>query len=338
MAIPTEMALTHSRFFTSPAAGEVIDCMRRASKIYVTAHIIPDGDTIGSALGLYWALVQLGKQVRVACADPVPDSFTFLPGYDLIKPQKPSGDELIVMLDSSDLQRLGSLYDGALYRERPLINIDHHVTNLRFGTLNWIEPRAASTAEIVVEVAQALGAAINQHVAVCLLTGIATDTLAFRTANTTPELMETVAQLMRAGAPLNLIIERTFNTRELSDIKLQGMIFASLHVEDGLIWSDNTLAMRNLAGAGDAAGSGTGTALLAARTANVSIIFVEKQPHRVEVSFRSRPGYDISPIAFALGGGGHPQAAGCTLSMSLAEAHETVLPKVRALLSTSAKP
>ncbi len=324
--------MSSTRFLTSPVAREVIDCIQRAPNIYITAHVIPDGDTIGSALGLYWALVQLGKQLRVACADPVPESFSFLPGHELIKAQKPRDDELLLILDSSDVQRLGSLYDEAMYANRPLINIDHHVTNVKFGTLNWIEPRAASTAEIMVELVQALGATLDHNVALCLLTGITTDTLTFRTSNTTPELMETAAQLMRAGAPLNLIIERTFNTRDLSDIKLQGMMYANLHVEDGMIWSDNTMAMRREAGANESSGSGSGTALLAAKTAKVSIIFIEKEPQRVEVSFRSRPGYNISSIAFALGGGGHPQAAGCTLNVNLDTAHEMVLPKVRAVL------
>jgi len=120
MALPIHVELTHVRFLSSPPAGEVVDRLRRAAKIYVTAHILPDGDTIGSALGLYWTLVSLGKQVRVACADPVPESFTFLPGHELIKPQKPNDDELIVVLDSSDLQRLGHVYDAVLYRDRPL--------------------------------------------------------------------------------------------------------------------------------------------------------------------------------------------------------------------------
>src|SRR5262249_19071421 len=138
---------------------------------------------------------QLGKTVRIACADPVPDVFRFLPGYDLIKAQKPTADELLVILDSSDLQRLGSIYDADLYANRMVINIYHHVTNVRFGTLNWIEPTAASTAEIIHELLIATGAPLDPAIATCLLTGIVTDTLAFRTAGTTADLMEAAAQL-----------------------------------------------------------------------------------------------------------------------------------------------
>lgn len=324
-----------TRFLDSPAARETIHLIRSASKIYVTAHITPDGDTIGSALGLYWGLTQIGRQVRVACADPVPDIYQFLPGAELIKARKPVADELVIIPDSSDLQRLGSIYDETLYQLRPLVNIDHHVTNVRFGTVNWIEPRAASTAEIVFELWQALDLCLDVNSSTCLLTGIATDTLGFRTTATTPELMEVAAQLMRAGAPLSQIIEKTYNTRELSDLLLQGRILANLHVEDGLIWSDNTIQMRREAGASESSGRGMGNMLLSAKTARVSVMFIEKEKGKVEISFRARPGYDISGIAFALGGGGHPQAAGCTLETSLADAHEKVLPPLRALLQSA---
>ncbi len=326
--------MTSTRFIASQAAREAIHFIQAAPKVYLTVHIVPDGDSVGSALGLYWGLLQLSKQVRVACADPLPDSFVFLPGSDIIKAHKPASDELIVILDSSDLQRLGSIYELERYQNRPLINIDHHVTNVRFGSVNWIEPKAASTAEIIVDLLSALGVALNADMATCLLTGIATDTLTFRTSSTTPELMETAAQLMRAGAPLSAIIEKTFNTRELSDLQLQGAIVANMHVENGLIWSDNTRQMRREAGAHESGGSGTGTLLLSAKSARISVIFIERDKHKVEVSFRTRPGYDISSIAFSLGGGGHPQAAGCTLNVSLDEAHQMVLPAVRALLNS----
>src|SRR5438105_3763782 len=162
------------RFTTSATATETVLLIGRARKLFVTAHIAPDGDTIGSALGLYWALTHLGKTVRLACAEPVPESFNFLPGAGLFHALVPEPDELVVVPDSSDPQRLGNVYVPEVYRGRPIINIDHHVTNIRFGTINWIETTAASTAEIVYELVQALGAKLDRNVAVCLLTGIVT--------------------------------------------------------------------------------------------------------------------------------------------------------------------
>ena len=322
------------RFLTSPAAGEAIAAIAAAPRLYVTAHITPDGDTVGSALGLYWALTGLGKHVRVACADPVPDIYQFLPGSELIRALKPQADELLVIPDSSDLSRLGALYDSTLFANRTLINIDHHVTNVRFGSINWIEPRAASTAEIMVEMCDGLNAPIDERIATCLLTGIATDTLVFRTSSTTPELLEVAARLVRTGAPLTRIVEETFNTRNASDLSLQGKILANMLCEDGLVWADNTVAMRREAGASENGSSGIGTLLLSTRGARVSVVFIEKGENVVEVSFRSRPGCDISRIAFGFGGGGHPQAAGCTLQDTLSGAHERVLPAVRELLKS----
>ncbi len=324
-----------TRFVGSAAAQEAISLIRAATQCYITAHITPDGDAIGSALGLYWALAGLGKTVRVACADPAPDTFDFLPGVDVIRRQKPAAGELLLLLDSSDLGRLGALYDKPLYRDRPVVNIDHHVTNVCFGTVNWIEPSAASTAEIISELVVALGAPLDVRIATCLLTGMTTDTLGFRTSSTTPALMETAAQLMRAGAPLCQIIEQTFNTRDLSDLRLQGHVLAAMQVEDGLIWSDCTLQMRRESGSTENGSGGLANTLLSVRGAKVAVMFIEKEREKVEISFRARPGYDISGVAFSFGGGGHPQAAGCTLTASMADAHAQVLSRMRATLQPS---
>jgi phosphoesterase RecJ-like protein len=321
-----------NRFTDNAAAQETLSLIRAATHCYITAHVVPDGDAVGSALGLYWALVQMGKSVRVACADPVPATFDFLPGVELIRRQKPADGELLLLLDASDTERLGALYDEPLYRNRAVVNIDHHVTNVRFGTVNWVEPRAASTAEIVYDLVTALGAPLDVRVATCLLTGMTTDTLGFRTASTTPELMDTVGTLMRAGAPLGQIIERTFNTRELSDLRLQGQVLAAMQVEDGLIWSDCTLQMRRMSGSSENGSSGLANTLLSVRGAKVAVMFIEKEHAKVEISLRARPGYDISGVAFGLGGGGHPQAAGCTLTASIEDAHEMVLSRVRETL------
>lgn len=321
-----------NRFTGNAAAQEAIGLIRAATHCYITAHIMPDGDAVGSALGLYWALAGLGKTVRVACADPVPNSLDFLPGVELIRRQKPAEGELLLLLDASDVERLGALYDEPMYRNRAVVNIDHHVTNVRFGTVNWIEPTAASTAEIVYDLVTALGAPLDLRVATCLLTGMTTDTLGFRTSSTTPELMDTVSTLMRAGAPLSQIIERTFNTRELPDLRLQGHVLAVMQVEDGLIWSDCTLQMRRASGSTENGSSGLANTLLSVRGAKVAVMFIEKEHAKVEVSFRARPGFDVSGVAFGLGGGGHPQAAGATLTASIEDAHEMVLSRVRETL------
>ncbi|MBI5877816.1 MAG: bifunctional oligoribonuclease/PAP phosphatase NrnA [Chloroflexi bacterium] len=321
-----------TRFVDNITAREALDLIRNAGRCYISAHVAPDGDALGSALGLYWALTQMGKTVRVACADPVPEMFDYLPGAHIVRRQKPDADELLLLLDSSDLQRLGSLYDETLFRDRPIVNIDHHVTNVRFGTVNWVEPAAASTAEIITELVRALDAPLDPRVATCLLTGMATDTLGFRTSSTSPALMETAAELMRAGAPLSEIIERSFNTRDLSDLRLQGHVLAAMQVEDGVIWSDCTLQMRRESGSTENGSGGLANMLLSVRGAKVAVMFIEKDREKVEISLRARPGHNISGVAFNLGGGGHPQAAGATLSLSMADAHHKVLPLVRAAL------
>jgi len=307
-----------------------VDALRAAQRPFIIAHIAPDGDCLGAALGLYWGLRQLGKQPTVACGDAVPGSFAFLPGSEvLVHAAPPNHHDLILAIDASDLARLGTIYDPAVFGERPLVNIDHHVTNQYFGNVNWVEPSAASTSEMIYMLLSALGVAFDPVIATCLLTGIVTDTLGFRTTSTKPELLEIAAALMRAGASLTSIIERAFNTKTLASLRLWGKVLERLQTEGEIIWSENTRAMRQECGAALGDASGAVGFLLGAREAHVSVLFVERDDGDIEVGIRARPGHDISQVALNLGGGGHPQAAGCVLKGDLTQIKARVLDEIR---------
>ena len=159
----------------------VVRFIRNARRVIVITHVSPDGDAIGSILGLGWALRWLGKEYTLACADPVPKRFTYLPGSEAIvtgpepvlSPAEVSEYDLVISLDCGDLERLGAAYEESL-ADLPLINIDHHVTNTHFGTVNWIDTGAASAAEMVLGLAENLRDRIYEHVVPRLATGIAT--------------------------------------------------------------------------------------------------------------------------------------------------------------------
>jgi phosphoesterase RecJ-like protein len=299
---------------------------------------MPDGDAIGSLLGLGWALHKLGKEHTLTCADPVPASFAYLPGSEAIVTHPEGSYDLIISLDCSDLKRLGSAYDQDSLRGVLVINIDHHVTNVGFGSINWVDPSSASTAQMVLKLIERLKVPLDPTIATCLLNGIVTDTHGFRTPSTTPAALEAATILMTAGASLSEITERVFNRRPLAVICLWGKALSGIQLDGRIIWTEISQAMKHECGLSSDSDDGLASFLTSANEADVGIVFTEKDDGTIDVSMRSVPDIDISGVAIRLGGGGHPQAAGCNLSNSLAEARERVLAELRrSLLEQTAR-
>ena len=217
------------------------------------SHISPDGDAIGSLLGFGWVLrsanpngfTQSAGTLTLACADPVPAQFQWLPGASEIISAPPAGPwDVVVGLDASDGACLGSPFRPADFGAAPIVVIDHHVTNLRFGTLNYVDPSAVATSQIVVDLADALGAPIGQEAATCLLTGLVMDTLGFRTSNVTPQVMAVAMRLMEAGANLAEITERSLNHKPLNTLRLWGQALANVQINGRVVWASITRQMR----------------------------------------------------------------------------------------------
>jgi phosphoesterase RecJ-like protein len=320
----------------SQTAAQLI---RQARSILVICHVMPDGDAIGSLLGLAWALHKLGKEYTLACADPVPDSFVYLPGSEAIVAYPEGNYDLVISLDCSDLKRLGAAYDQNSLRGVPIINIDHHVTNVGFGSVNWVDPNSAATAQMVLTLIERLGVPLDPTIATCLLNGIVTDTRGFRTSNTTPAVMEAATRLMKAGASLPEVTEQVFNRRPLALIRLWGRALSAAQLDGRIIWTEINQTMKHECGLSSDSDDGLVSFLTSACEADVGIVFTEKDDGTIDVSIRSMPGIDISNVAMRLGGGGHPQAAGCNLNSSLGEARERVLAELRhSLLEQTARP
>jgi phosphoesterase RecJ-like protein len=305
--------------------------LKRARRVLAICHIAPDGDAIGSLLGLGWILRALpsrhSRSVTLACADGVPPQFSFLPGAEEIVTDPPSQEwDAVIAVDSSDERRLGNCFRRDEYTDAAVIVLDHHVTNLNFGTLNLVDVNAAATAQVVAMVADALRVPIRSEAAVCLLTGLVTDTLSFRTSNVTPEVLRLAARLMDAGAVLSEITERALNQKPLNVMRLWGLALADLRQERKVVWALITREMRARAAAADTGDGGLASFLISAPEAEVAAVFSEKPDGQVEIGLRARNGHDVADLALALGGGGHPQAAGCTIPGPLADAEARVLP------------
>lgn len=314
---------------TNPERDAVAEALCQARRVLIFSHVNPDGDAFGSALGLMWGLRALGKTATVSIPDPVPFNYRFLPGWSEIAPRAPVDEDLIATLDGSDPERFGAGFSPATVGSRPVIVIDHHVTNSLFGTINWVDPTYAACAEMIYELLQTLEVPITQEIAICLLAGIATDTMGFSTDHTTPDAVQAASELMRAGGNLPFILKQVYGTRVLADTRLRGRILTTLQVEGHLAWVENRRADRLAVGASEENGGGIATFVLGTEGITIAALFVERDDGTTKVSLRSEPGWDVAQVAAALGGGGHPQAAGVTLPLPLAEAEALVLHHLR---------
>ncbi len=302
-----------------------------AQSVYVACHIMPDGDAIGSLLGLGLALRQLGKDCTMACADPVPARFDFLSGVSDIVDRPPDQEQVIVSVDCSDTERLGDLFEPALFGTRTVINIDHHITNIRFGNVNVVRD-LPSTAEIVYALIRPMGVNIGRDIASALLTGLVTDTRCFRTGNVTHRQLRTAISLMNAGASLTEITELVFNREPIARICLWGQALANVQTRGRIIWTQVDRKMIRKCGASPDDGSGLVSFLASAMGVDVAVVFREQDDGRIEASMRAGPGWDVASVALQLGGGGHPRAAGCVVSGELGSVRERVLAAIASAL------
>lgn len=304
--------------------------LRRANNILAITHVSPDGDAIGSLLAFTLAMRSLGKFVLPTCQDFPPQRFDYLNGFRDIKQSAQGEFDLIVGLDSSDLQRLGNVFTPAKHAKLPFIVFDHHITNTGYGTVNLVEPGLASTAEVVIKLLRRMNIPITPDIASALMTGVITDTLAFRTSNTTPDTLASAMEMMRCGANMQDITQRALVARTWDSLRTLGTGITRTHIEERVAYATIPKKLRKELNVKEDRGDGglVGT-LITAYEVDVAAVFVEVNSGEIEIGMRGKPGYDVSQVALELGGGGHPAAAGCTLPGPMRDAVSRVLPRLK---------
>ena len=307
--------------------------LRQAQSIAVLSHIRPDGDAAGSLLGLCGMLTALGKQVFPVLADGLPERFAFLPGAEHVRQALPPGADLTVAVDCSSPARLGFALD-ALPGELGL-NLDHHATNTRFATLNLVDVQAAATAEVLHALALHGRLPLEAGAATCLLAGLVSDTIGFRTDNVTPDVLRRAADLAAAGTPLPEVYDRTLNRRSLAEALYWGRGLSGLQWEPGLAWVSLSLDDRRRSGYPGDDDADLINLLTTLAGAEIAVVFVEQTDGRIKVSWRSRSARDVARLAQSFGGGGHEQAAGAILEGDLARVTSEVLAATRAALHSA---
>ncbi len=292
-----------------------------AENIIITAHVNPDGDAIGSSLGLMHGLRAAGRKAIVVLDDDVPDMFSVLPGYETI--QRITEDQtlscdLLVVLDAS-LDRLGRVPE--LVKRNTVLNIDHHISNDDGAEFLYLDAARAATAEIICQLFKQLQWSVSLNAAWCLYTGIATDCGFFRYSNTTPLTMYLAAALLETGVQPNIISEaleqKSYSLVQSMATAMQTIELSSQgHVAGMFLDQALTAAMDSTEGFIDM--------IRVIEGVDVAVLLKCVEENVCRVSMRSK-GVDVSQIAMQFGGGGHVRAAGCTLHMPFEESKQAIL-------------
>ncbi|MFN8435602.1 MAG: DHH family phosphoesterase [Anaerolineales bacterium] len=316
---------------TDQISGDIKNRLADAKKVVIASHVRPDGDAIGSLLGLGLALIEAGKTVEMILVDGAPSSFRFLEGSELIK-KEPSGDhDTFITVDCADFKRTGKIFENF---GQPDINIDHHKTNEKFGKLNLIEAEEVATAAILTKHLPTWGLKITKPVAAALLTGILTDTLGFRTSNVTPEALRQAATLMESGVDLPEIYMQSLVRKSFPAAKYWGAGLSSLESKDGIVWGTLTLEDRKSASYSGNDDADLINMISAIEGHKVGMVFVQQTDNKVKISWRAlQAGIDVSPIAKHFNGGGHAAAAGADIEGSLADIKKDALNVTKKLLN-----
>jgi phosphoesterase RecJ-like protein len=329
---PSRAALSHAA--NSPLASvesvsiaAILDVLRRGQRFLVCSHAQPDGDSVGSMLALGMVLEQMGKRADLVAADRIPAHYRRLPGADAVQTMsRVHGHyDAVILLESDSLERTKLFGLEDFYQ----INIDHHISGQEFADLNWIDHRAVSAGEMVYRLAQAAGARLTPQMAECLYITVLTDTGGFCYGALRESTFALARELVLAGADPVAIAQEVYFSAPASKLLLLGAALNRLSCENHLAWLWVTHADTLLSHATDDDSDGIVDYALGVEGVQAAFFLRELPEGRIRVSLRSKGKINVAAIAELLGGGGHENAAGCTLDGPLARACDEVLAHLR---------
>jgi phosphoesterase RecJ-like protein len=301
---------------------ELIDSKRRFA---ITSHVRPDGDSLGSSLGLYWLLRALDKDPEVIMRDEVPPAYRKLPGAKDVRiaAAVDTSYDAVFVIECSDVSRPG-LID---LENQFVVNIDHHSTTALFGTINWIDSTASAVGEMIYNLCKAIGVRVTKEIAECVYTALVTDTGSFHYSNTSERTFKVASELVRAGVKPAKISQAVFSNYPWSKIELLGAVLATAkHDSSGRVaWIRQTLEMQARTGACEEDSDGFVNYPLSVGCVEAVAFLKESAPGVYRTSLRSKGDVNVAKVAEKLSGGGHRNAAGCTLHGTWEEAEQAIV-------------
>ena len=316
-----------------PPAG-LIDALRGGTRFVLSSHARPDGDSIGSQLALAHALDTLGKLVRIVNRDALPAYLATLPGADRIEVADALPADVAGSFDAAVILECGSLERTEVrgLDRQPILNIDHHAGNAMYGAINWFDTSAAACAELVHDLIAALGVELTPAIGEALYAGILTDTGGFRHANITARTFDICRHIAACGVDVARVASDVYQSSTLGKLRLTGRLLDAMRLEGGgrvaLLEVDDTLLRETGCPADDL--DGVINLPLAARDV-AAVIMVKTLDGVTRISLRSKGTVDVRSVAAAFGGGGHRNAAGCSLDAPSAQTAVVVTQTVAAV-------
>ena len=314
---------------TTDTLKQVAIELEKVPEAALFSHVYPDGDSLGSMLALGLALEGLGKKIYLYNAGPIPESLKFLPGVDRIIDLLPQElPETIILIDCAEFDRVE--FNG-LSRDdlsgKKVLNIDHHISNDYFGTINWVDSEAAATGEMIYRLVRKLGVKICKDIAVNLYTAIITDTGRFSFSNTTPKSFKIAAELVKTGIDLVHINNILFEEKSLAQTRLLYKALSNLELLHGGTIAIITLSKNDFetSGAEESLSEGLVNYARNIEKVEAAALLKEIDYADIKVSFRSNSWLDVNKVAQKLGGGGHVRASGCTINLPFEEAKQKVI-------------
>jgi phosphoesterase RecJ-like protein len=307
--------------------AEVLNQIGRRNRFVLTSHARPDGDAIGSVLACIQILRSMGKHADIFLYDAVPQIYRPLPFSNLVQqvPRIPEDYEAAIILECDSIQR--TRLEGL--ERKYLINIDHHLSAKPFANVNWIDPHACATAEMIFRLARQAGVKISADIATCLYTAVLTDTGSFAYMGTTERTFALAQELVRAGANPVRIAQGVYFSNPTSKMRLLGAALSHLHRDGALAWMYITRDDIDRSGAIDEDCEGLVNYALAIEGIEVAAFLRETNDGRFRVSLRSKGAINVSKIAEMFGGGGHECASGFAMDGPLSVAAERILAQLR---------
>jgi len=294
----------------------IIEGIRESRTICIAGHIRPDGDCVGSQIGLALALQNEGKKVTCWNEDPIPEKYEFLDPAGLFqKPRRGLKFDCVIATDAASFERLGTVCKCVTQRQL-LINIDHHESNTRYGDLNWVSAREPSTGELIFRLLKIAKWPITKRIADNLFTAVSTDTGSFQYATTRPGTYHVAGELVRRGANLAKICDEVYESYPLSRVRLLRHIYNHFRLthqdQIAYVWLKKADFAR--AGADSSESEGLIDHIRAIAPVVIACVFEEIEPELTRISLRSKSDrVSVNDIAAQFGGGGHPAAAGARI-------------------------
>ena len=313
---------------TRPEISAIVDAIRTRRRFVLSSHVRPDGDSIGSQLAMAYALRALGKQVEVINADPAPPPLMAFPGVPDVRiaPHADGEFDAAIIMECGDLTRTGVSGLERFF----VVNIDHHPGNSGYGQINWFDSSAAACGEMVFDIVRALGVSLTVEMATHVYLAILTDTGSFHYSSISPRTFDICREALEAGVDPVLVARQVYDSNNMGRLKLFGAVLSAMQIDQtgriAIIYVDHEMA--RAAGGTYEDTEGLVNLPLTVKEIQAAVFFKQEEGDEYRVSMRSKGTIDVGAVAKEFGGGGHKNAAGCTVTGAIETLQRLLVAKI----------